>query len=119
MNLREAEEVLEILKPNVTYIESTVLKEHDHFEENMREYIELSERISSAKVDFDIHGFEDVIQACEDIKTFYSIDNLILLYKYEIKDEDIQKCKEKIKEANKTIELTNTLLDQLKGDIEV
>ena len=119
MNITEAEHLQAKLKPPYTYLVATVYETDEKLGSNMDEYIEISESISYAKDGTDIRGLEDVISALESVKEFYSVDNLVSLYKDDISEEDIQLCKNKTKECDSVIDELKKTIERIKNETEV
>lgn len=114
MNILEAEEAAEKLKPPYSYITATVYGKATEFEKRLQEYAILMERISEAKLSVDLQAYYDILEANNVAEEFYSTEDLLFLYKENIEDKTLQKCRDKIKESELIKEAVKMKIQELK-----
>ena len=119
MNILEAEILAEKAKPSYSYLVATIKNEEKEYKEHIGKYTKLLQQISYAKLETDITGYEDVIVALKESNEFFDPGMSVILYKYGIKDEDIEECERIVKDNNELIKAAEKIIIKIKEDTEI
>ena len=119
MNIIEAEILAIKIKPSYSYLVATVKNEEKEYKERMGKYTKLLQRISYAKLETDITGYEDGIDALKESSEFFDPGMSVILYKYGIKDEDIEECERIVEDNNELIKAAKKVIIKIKENTEI